>query len=46
MQDESQALLDELPQLCLTDKDWTAGLAESEAADSDIVEHRSVAAVA
>lgn len=46
MQDESQALLDELPQLRLTDKDWTAGLAENEAADSDIVEHRSVAAVA
>jgi hypothetical protein len=46
MQDESQALLDELPQLRLTDQDWTAGLAEREAADSDIVEHRSVAAVA
>ena len=46
MQDESQALLDELPQLRLTDRDWTAGLAEREAADPDIVEHRSVAAVA
>ncbi len=46
MQGESRALQDELPQLRLNEKEWTARLAELEAADSDIVAHRAAAAVA
>jgi hypothetical protein len=46
LQEERQALLEELPQLRLTEKEWTAQLAEREAEDADIVEHRPVAAVA
>jgi hypothetical protein len=46
MQNESRALRDELPQLQLNEKEWTARLAALEAADSDIVAHRAAAAVA
>jgi hypothetical protein len=46
MRAESKALIDDLPQLILTEKGWTGRLAEREAAESDIVEHRSVVAVA
>jgi len=46
MRSESQALVDDLPQLILTEEGWTGRLAEREAADGDIVEHRSVVAVA
>ena len=46
MRGEWQALIDDLPHLILTEKGWTGRLAEREAAESDIVEHRSVVAVA
>lgn len=46
MQDESHALIDDLPQLSLTEEEWRARLAEREAAEPDIVAHRSVVAVA
>jgi hypothetical protein len=46
MRSESRALRDELPQLCLDDKDWPAQLAKRETAEADIVAHRPVAAAA
>ena len=43
MRDESHALRDELPQLCLDSKDWPEQLAKREAAEANIVVHRLVA---
>lgn len=46
MRSESKALREELPQLCLAEKEWQTQLAKLESAEADIVARRPVAATA